>query len=784
MFTFVSSIIKHSKTTQEMMKKLTLLLLGMLVLSLSFAQSVTLSGQVTDQLTGLPIPNHTVYLSADSSSGVLYWATVTTDAQGNYSDVAQVPANTAVNFYISTADCIGQWHTQMPQLAANGTTTGLPANFSICDSLVTGSCSASFIVSNVTGSQATFNATASTGSGAISYGWDFGDGSIWAPSTSTSQVAHSYNAPGTYIVCLTITDSSSCTSTYCDSVVISGTSGCQSFYTYNNSSVVGNRVYFYGSPTPSFGNTYAWNMGDGSTYGTRNVVHNYQNAGTYGVCLTITNTNGCTDTYCDTITVSAGAGPCDANFTITPDSSTSNLFHFTNTSTYNNTPATAYWTFGDGSTSRGFNNTSHTYWAAGTYTVCLHIVSGNCSDSTCQTITVTSVPSPTCSAGFTFMPDSTNGNRIYFNSTSTSSLSNPTYYWSFGDGNTRSGTSSFFQNPTYTYTNPGTYNVCHIIIAGNCSDTVCQTITTNGPTQPVYIGGQIMTGNNYAQEGMVYLIDYDANTQMLTAVDSTIIDSMGYYYFQANPGDNVTIKAALGSNDPNYAGYLPTYYGDSLLWSGATFITVPLNHTYTYNINMIAGTNPGGPGFVGGNVQQGANKAEGDPVAGVPVLLLDANMNAVAYTYSDANGAYAFNNLAYGTYYIHPDILNLPTNPLMVTISANSPSVANAIMVVNSTHVDGFITTSIDFVRFSEAGKVVPNPTTGLSSLQFTLLEASNIQTSIMDLTGKTLWNKSQTLAAGSHKVQLDLQELPAGVYLIKAATKDGEAFYTKLVKQ
>jgi hypothetical protein len=293
-----------------------------------------------------------------------------------------------------------------------------------------------------------------------------------------------------------------------------------------------------------------------------------------------------------------------------------------------------------------------------------------------------------------------------------------------------------------------------------------------------------MTGNNFAQEGMVYLIDYDAGTQMLTAIDSTIIDSMGYYYFQVNPGDTLTVKAALGSNDPNYAGYLPTYYGDSLLWSGATFFTVPLTFTYTFNINMVAGNNPGGPGFVGGNVQQGANKAEGDPIGDIPVILFDAGMNPVAYTYSDANGAYAFNNLAYGSYYIYPEIMNLPTTPLMVTISANNPSVANAIMVVNSTHVDGFLTTSIDFIRFSEAGKVVPNPTTGMSTLQFTLLEASNIQTSIMDVTGKALWSKAQHYAAGSHKVRLNLEHLPAGIYLIKAETKSGESFFSKLIKQ
>ncbi len=761
------------------MKRTLLFLFILLIASLGYAQSVTLSGQVTDQLTGLPIANHQVYLSADSSSGLMYWATVSTDAMGYYSDNVSVPANTAVDFYIYTRDCRNNYHSLQPQLLANGTTTGLPANFTICDSLAPGSCNAIFSVTNVTGSQATLNALASTGSSSLAYGWDFGDGVVWNPSLSYGSVAHNYSSPGTYVVCLTIVDSSSCTSTYCDSVVVGNSSACQSFYTYNPSSLVANRVFFYGSPTPNFGNTYAWDMGDGNTFTTRNVVHNYTNAGTYNVCLSISNSNGCTDTYCDTIYISSGAGPCVADFSITPDSNNTSGFIFTNVSTYNNTPAQAYWTFGDGATSQSFRSTSHSYSNSGTYNVCLYIVSGSCRDTLCQTVTVTSGNPLTCSAGFTFSPDTTNANHIYFSSTSTSSGGNPTYSWDFGDGFTRTGT-----NPGHTYSQPGTYTVCHIISVGNCADTLCQTVVASGPPRPVWIGGQISTGINPAQAGTVYLIEYDATTQLLTAVDSAIIDSLGYYYFQALPGETVTVKAALSSIDPNYANYLPTYYGDSLFWSNADFFMVPSTFTYIYDINMISGNNPGGPGFVGGNVQQGANKTEGDPVADVAVLLLDANMSPVAYTYSDANGEYAFNDLAYGTYFIHTEIINLPTTPLEVTISASNPSVTAAIIEVNSTHIDGFISTAIDFELFNKTGRVIPNPTSGLSVLQFELVKAANITTQIMDLSGKTHWTQSQQLAVGEHSLQLDLHDLPAGIYLVKAENEKGKAFYTKLIKK
>ncbi len=50
-----------------------------------------------------------------------------------------------------------------------------------------------------------------------SYSWDFGDGYY----SSDSLPDHSYDYPGAYDVCLTITDSNNCSSSYCDSIFYS-----------------------------------------------------------------------------------------------------------------------------------------------------------------------------------------------------------------------------------------------------------------------------------------------------------------------------------------------------------------------------------------------------------------------------------------------------------------------------------------------------------------------------------------------------------------------------------
>jgi PGF-pre-PGF domain-containing protein len=116
--------------------------------------------------------------------------------------------------------------------------------------------------------------------------------------------------------------------------------------------------------------SWSWNFGDGGTSTVENPVHTYTTAGTYNVTLTATNSAGSdSDTITDFITVSAGSGssaPTPA-FIATPVNGVAPLaVQFTDQTT--GTPTSWLWDFGDGSTST-VENPSHTYTAAGTYTV-------------------------------------------------------------------------------------------------------------------------------------------------------------------------------------------------------------------------------------------------------------------------------------------------------------------------------------------------------------------------------------------------------------------------------
>ena len=93
-----------------------------------------------------------------------------------------------------------------------------------CDSvsincITGGSCQAAFQYTlNPCPNASFFDGSSANPGTIVSWEWDFGDGNTFL--TISPNVGHTYSINGAYNVCLTIVTSDSCSSTYCDSVVI------------------------------------------------------------------------------------------------------------------------------------------------------------------------------------------------------------------------------------------------------------------------------------------------------------------------------------------------------------------------------------------------------------------------------------------------------------------------------------------------------------------------------------------------------------------------------------
>lgn len=196
---------------------------------------------------------------------------------------------------------------------------------------------------------------------------------------------------------------------------------------------------------------YDWSFGDGSTGVSQTATHQYTNTGNFEVILEIEN-DFCT--VSDTIVIVSDLCPI-ANFTAATNDSTLQL---TNTANFYNN---VYWNFGDGIVSNTDVN-SHTYLAEGSYTVQMIVYNNFCIDTIEKQITI----SFCAIADFDY---TINGLNVLFTNESFNNNSN---FWNFGNGATN-GT----QNPSYHYSNPGSYDVQLIVFNSKlCSDTIIKTI--------------------------------------------------------------------------------------------------------------------------------------------------------------------------------------------------------------------------------------------------------------------------------------------------------------------
>jgi PKD repeat protein len=177
-----------------------------------------------------------------------------------------------------------------------------------------------------------------------------------------------------------------------------------------------------------------------------------------------------TELVLDAIVLNTGGTPCNTPTASFTSSSTSLVATFTDGSTTTGT-TTYLWDLGDSFGTSPLQNPTYIYSAAGTYNVCLTVVDSCDTDQLCQTITVTSgggCPTPTASFG----ADTSGGLSVVFTDASTTT-GTTTYLWNFGD----SFGTSLLQNPTYTYTASGTYNVCLTVVDSCDTNQYCQNVT-------------------------------------------------------------------------------------------------------------------------------------------------------------------------------------------------------------------------------------------------------------------------------------------------------------------
>ena len=442
---------------------------------------LSVTGHVTDDVTGSPIQNHLVVVTVIGGGMYQDYEFFTNEA-GYYGSEA-IPAFELGIVRAATFDCMGEEHAGEEYYGPNNNI--FIFDFEICsDSIPQGDCENWFWYETWNNMDFTFMGDAFPE--ADGYYWDFGDGN-----TGSGQIAeHSYEQGINDILNVTLTTfvydpatGDSCFDTSTQEVWVGNGGGgdCQADFEYTIDSTPAG-VYIAQFTDLSIGNPSFWNwdFGDGDFSEEQNPEHIYYEQGTYFVCLTIysDSMNNCYDTYCEEIVVgSGGGGDCENWFWYETYDNITFDFHG---DAFPDAGDNYFWDFGDGDTGFG-QDVSHTYDTntGDLFVVTLttiHTIPGaadTCIATSAQEVWVGNGGGD-CQADFEYSIDSTPAG-VYVAQFTDLSIGNPSFWnWDFGDGDF-----SEEQNPEHIYYEQGTYLVCLTIYSdsmNNCYDTYCEEI--------------------------------------------------------------------------------------------------------------------------------------------------------------------------------------------------------------------------------------------------------------------------------------------------------------------
>jgi len=252
---------------------------------------------------------------------------------------------------------------------------------------------ANFSISYGANGLVNFSSTSTGTNASTSYSYSSLFNPTVAYTSTLSSFSYTFPANGIYYLRLLVSNNSNppCTDTITKAITINNITGpCNLSANLSHTVGANGVVNFASTSTGTLANTvYFWNFGDGTTGFGANPVHTYPSSGSYFILLTaINNSVNCTSTTSMAINITGINCVANSNFSVSP---TNTAQVWTATPAFPWNVSNAVWTWGDGSSSTGLY-VSHTYSAAGLYSICLS-VTVNCgsNSSSCFTYSISKV---------------------------------------------------------------------------------------------------------------------------------------------------------------------------------------------------------------------------------------------------------------------------------------------------------------------------------------------------------------------------------------------------------
>lgn len=342
---------------------------------------------------------------------------------------------------------------------------------------------------------------------------------------------------------------------------------------------------------------------------------------------------------------------------------------------------------------------------------------------------------------------------------------NARHLWDFGDGTSDSNLVC-----VHPYRNPGTYTICHTMTAGACVKVSCQTVVVQDSirAQFVDVAGVVSAGGQCVTDSV--LIEFfgmnQGNNMSVVHADS------GCSYLANVHKGSYLIRATPIARGLLAQGYLPTYYGDVVIWD-STNVTDIQSPTATINIQLQRAdttlnrsngrvrVNMAGDGTQFQSPMRGAGSQYFFALSS-RVLLYSASGKKIGWAATQQGvPAAEFGNLPAGRYRIYAEMPFMASTSQWVTLTATSNQ-ATANYTATSQGLSVSNVTAVAAKLGAAALEVAPNPAQTTLSLRLPgVAGAGTVRLLAPD--GRAVWtgetsNLSETLS-------VPVYQLAPGIY-------------------
>lgn len=623
--------------------------------------------------------------------------------------------------------------------------------------------------------------------GATTYSWDFGDSQ-----TSTEQnPSHIYANDGSYTVVLTATNG--CGVTQSTQTIVVATPPTANF-SASQTEGCGPMVVNFTNQSSANSSSFAWAFpgGNPATSTEQNPSVTYSTAGIFTATLTVTNAAGSANS---STTITVNASPTAGFSSQTTGLTTA----FSNSST----DATTYqWTFGDGEISNEQNPT-HIYAGDGTYTVVLTSTNGCGSDVSTQTVVIVTPPTAAFSAS-----QNSGCAPVAIGFLNGSSANSTSFNWSFPGGSPASSTD---ENPSVTYSLPGTYDAFLTVTnaAGSSTTSQLQIIqiglapTAAFTTAPA--GLSIVFTNNSTGSGNEYIWDFgDASFGSTEENPTHTYAAVGTYL--ATLTVNNDCGTANFTQEIIVAGSAPLPDFTSTTTDGCVPLEVNFADNSVGNPTTWAWTFPGGfpgssnianpivtystPGTY--DVTLEVTNAFGKNSKTFTQVVEVAEPPIVGFVYTNGPGySVSFNNLTGNAdafaWNFGDGGSSTEQNPTHIYAGNGTYTVVlTATNVCASNSVQQTVSISSGSTEADWLSKflIYPNPTSSDLTIELAGIPGGEMQVSVLDILGREiLAGKNFDFSTGSLKESIDLSSLPSASYIVRLQNA-GQIAYVKIAVQ